>query len=309
MRTQLIFFGAVFCAQFGVSTIIGEMIIGVILGPNGVDLVPYEQFFRLAGVFGVRPIASRPRPAPPRLAALFASLCSTAWRAQVTLMIFESGLHVDFTMLKKVGGMATIVAIGGTFLPLLTGMVLIMLYDADQYTLWPVGLACGVTLAPTSVGMALKMLGERKQLGEEYGQLIVTAAFVDDIFSLVALTMLLQIGIAESSGDELSLWGVLKPLVFSTLFCCGGALMAMPLPRSPADGFVKKILLRWIGVFPEFVPQLVFWFRSRSSSEDAKAIEDAQGAILQEYGIKMEETGKHLIEVIRDSGAKLDAAP
>eukprot|EP01045_Picozoa_sp_COSAG04_P048911 COSAG04_NODE_19018_length_426_cov_26.550459_1_plen_106_part_10 len=98
-RTQLIFFGAVFCAQFGVSTIIGEMIIGVILGPNGVDLVPYEQFFRLAGVFGVRPIASRPRPAASR--CLFASLCSTAWRAQVTLMIFESGLHVDFTMLKK----------------------------------------------------------------------------------------------------------------------------------------------------------------------------------------------------------------
>ena len=38
----------------------------------------------------------------------------------------------------------------------------------------PVGLAAGVTLAPTSVGMALKMLGEKKQLGEEYGQLIVT---------------------------------------------------------------------------------------------------------------------------------------
>ena len=301
--------GAVVCAQFGVSTIIGEMIIGVILGPNGVDLVPYEQFFRLAGVFGVRPIA--PRRPQPRCASLpFCQLVlNRLARAQVTLMIFESGLHVDFTMLKKVGGMATVVAIGGTFLPLVTGMFLIMLYDADQYTLWPVGLACGVTLAPTSVGMALKMLGERKQLGEEYGQLIVTAAFVDDIFSLVALTMLLQIGIAESSGDELSLWGVLKPLVFSTLFCCGGALMAMPLPRSPADGFVKKVLLRWIGVFPEFVPQLVFWFRSRSSSEDAKAIEAAQDAILQEYGIKMEETGKHLIEVIRDSGAKLDAAP
>ena len=64
--------GAVVCAQFGVSTIIGEMIIGVILGPNGVDLVPYEQFFRLAGVFGVRPIAPR-RPGPAAALALLPS--------------------------------------------------------------------------------------------------------------------------------------------------------------------------------------------------------------------------------------------
>ena len=47
------------------------------------------------------------------------------------------------------------------------------------------------------------------------------AAFVDDILSLVALTMLLQIGIAESTGAELSLWRVAKPLVFSVLFCVG----------------------------------------------------------------------------------------
>ena len=51
------------------------------------------------------------------------------------------------------------------------------------------------------------------------------AAFVDDILSLVALTMLLQIGVAESTGEDLSLWRVAKPLVFSVLFCVGGALM------------------------------------------------------------------------------------
>lgn len=140
----------------------GEIIIGVVLGPNAADLVPYESFFRLAGLFGV------------------------------TLMIFESGLHVDFGMLKEVGAKATGVAILGTLMPLGSGMLLMMAFD-DTYTLWPVGLACGVTLAPTSVGMALKMLGEKKQLGEKYGQLIIAAAFIDDILSLVALTMLLQV--------------------------------------------------------------------------------------------------------------------
>jgi Kef-type K+ transport system membrane component KefB len=139
-----LFVAGVLCKRIGFSPIIGEMAVGVALGPNGVDLVPYEQFFRLAGVFGV------------------------------TLMIFESGLHVDFVMLRKVGLRASVVAVLGTFLPLLSGMFLMVAFDPDRYSIWPVGLAAGVTLAPTSVGMALKMLGEKKQLGEEYGQLIVT---------------------------------------------------------------------------------------------------------------------------------------
>eukprot|EP01050_Picozoa_sp_SAG11_P035101 SAG11_NODE_12704_length_689_cov_1.913559_1_plen_34_part_10 len=33
--------------QIGFSPIIGEICVGVALGPNSVNLVPYEQFFRL----------------------------------------------------------------------------------------------------------------------------------------------------------------------------------------------------------------------------------------------------------------------
>ena len=147
--------------QIGVSTIIGEMAVGVVMGPNVLNLVPDEDFFRLAGVFGV------------------------------TLMIFESGLHLDFAMLMKVGRLASIVAVLGNFLPLLSGMVVMTGFDRELYPLWPVGLAAGVTLAPTSVGMALKILGGRKQLSEEYGQLIVTAAFVTGARLLRVLLLLL----------------------------------------------------------------------------------------------------------------------
>jgi Kef-type K+ transport system membrane component KefB len=246
-----LFFAGQLCKLIKVSPIIGEIVIGVVLGPNAADLVPYESFFRLAGLFGV------------------------------TLMIFESGLHVDFVMLKKVGLRATAVAIVGTLLPLATGMLLIMALDSS-YKLWPVGLACGVTLAPTSVGMALKMLGEAKQLGEEYGQLIIAAAFIDDILSLVALTMLLQIGDAEASGEGVSLWGVFQPLVWSVLFCVGGAMLSYQVDRTPTDGFVKRILLRWVGFFPEFVPQLVMKL-GMSEQQQAKALADEQERILKEY--------------------------
>ena len=104
------------------------------------------------------------------------------------------------------------------------------------------------------------------------------AAFVDDILSLVALTMLLQIGVAESTGQELSLWAVGKPLVFSVLFCCGGALMAMPLKREKDDGAVKAKLLRWIGIFPEFVPGLMSWF-GHHGHEHHHYAQDLQGEI------------------------------
>ena len=132
---------------------------------------------------------------------------------------------------------------------------------------------------------------------------IVQAAFVDDILSLVALTMLLQIGVAESTGQELSLWAVLKPLVFSVLFCVGGALMAMPIKRGKDDGLVKSKLLRWIGIFPEFVPAVMVWFGHRGHEHHhyAEDLQEEQDKVLTEYGAKLEETaGKILAAFKRD---------
>lgn len=52
-----------FCQHVHLSPIVGEIVVGILLGPHGVDVVPFADFFQLAGVVGV------------------------------TLMIFESGLH------------------------------------------------------------------------------------------------------------------------------------------------------------------------------------------------------------------------
>ena len=264
------------CKKIRVSPIIGEICIGVVLGPNVAELVPFEQFFRLAGVFGV------------------------------TLMIFESGLHVDFDMLKKVGLRATGAALLGTFLPVLSGMALVYAFNSTSFPLWPVGIATGVSLAPTSVGMALPMLGEAKQLGEEYGQLIVTAAFVDDILSLVALTMrLLLIGSAKSSGNDLSLWSIFEPLVFSVLFCGGGMLLAYPLQLNPSDSATKRYLLSWIGIFPRAVPHLVLFVSSpRGAEQELSMMKDQQDTILREYGGKLMHTAEDLLEFVRQDFAQ-----
>jgi Kef-type K+ transport system membrane component KefB len=107
----------------------------------------------------------------------------------VSMMIFESGMHFDFERAKFVGPRACVVAVLGTFLPIGAGMGLIYAFGKPVY---PYGIAAGVSLAPTSVGIALRLLLEAKQLQKDFGQAIITAAFVDDILSLIAYNILFQ---------------------------------------------------------------------------------------------------------------------
>lgn len=111
--------------------------------------------------------------------------------AGVGLMIFESGMHFDFEKAQVVGPPAVAVAILGTILPLVVGTLLTVLFG---WPLMPDGIAAGTALAPTSVGIALRLLGEAGVLQENFGQAIITAAFVDDILSLVLFNVLFSLG-------------------------------------------------------------------------------------------------------------------
>jgi len=66
-------------------------------------------------------------------------------------------------------------------------------------------------LAPTSVGIALKLLLEAKQLQKNFGQCIITAAFVDDILSLILFNLLFSL----TSGD----FSIVKVVVFPVGGC------------------------------------------------------------------------------------------
>jgi Kef-type K+ transport system membrane component KefB len=108
----------------------------------------------------------------------------------VAMMIFESGLHFDFEQAKTVGPWACAVAVLGTFLPLVTGTALSLAYGFEMMD----SLSAGTALAPTSVGIALKLLHEAKALQMYFGQAVMTAAFVDDVLSLVLFSVLFNLG-------------------------------------------------------------------------------------------------------------------
>ncbi|KAJ1635934.1 Sodium/hydrogen exchanger family-domain-containing protein [Pavlovales sp. CCMP2436] len=146
----------------------------------------------------------------------------------VTLMVMESGLHVNFEAMRNVGVQAAGVAVFGALIPLASGLLFLYAVDRTRFPPWPIGLAVGVALAPTSVGLALKMLKEASRVQAREGQLIMAAAFLDDVISLVLLATLLEIGGAVS---------VARPFVFATIFCVVATLVcAMLLSAGCATG-------------------------------------------------------------------------
>merc|ERR1719261_622379 len=111
-------------------------------------------------------------------------------------MIFERGMHFDFEQAKTVGPWGCAVAVCGTLLPLVSGCALAVAFGFK----FKEGLSAGVALAPTSVGIALKLLHEAHALQLYFGQAVMTAAFVDDVLSLVLFNVLFSVG------DNMDFW-------------------------------------------------------------------------------------------------------
>merc|ERR1712136_248399 len=136
----------------------------------------------------------------------------------VALMIFESGMHFDFEKSRTVGGRAVAVAIAGTLLPLVSGAALTVAFG---YTLMYEGIAAGTALAPTSVGIALTLLHEAKQLQTDHGQVIIAAAFVDDILSLILFNFVFSLA------DGFSIMEVVVKPVLGITFMIVTALLGI----------------------------------------------------------------------------------
>ena len=88
------------------------------------------------------------------------------------------------------------------------------------------GLAAGFSLAPTSVGISLTLLSRAKQLNSRNGQIIMSAAFLDDIYSIICLVVLTNLG----KGNLNPVNHVVIPLISSFAFVGFGAVGSVYLP-------------------------------------------------------------------------------
>ena len=130
---------------------------GIAVGPHGLGIAPKPDALMMIGEFGL------------------------------VLMVLEAGVEVDLEQLALVGRRGVLVAFAGSLSPSRSApRSARWCSTCPRRARWPVG----ASLAPTSMGISLKVLQDGGVLGTPTGQLIIAAAVIDDVIALVLLSEL-----------------------------------------------------------------------------------------------------------------------
>ena len=206
--------------RFGIPSVIGELVAGLILGPSVLGVVSPDQTMKLLAEIGI------------------------------ILLLFEVGMDTDIFRFARTGAKPYVVAGVGFILPAVAGF-------GAAYWMFKLSLLAslfiGGTLTATSIGITVRVLADLKQRASDEAQIIVGAAVLDDILGVLALAFLYQfaesgeISIASTSkvGLYILLFMILAPLAAKLT----GSIIEYFDRRSESPGLLLTMVLSLILLF------------------------------------------------------------
>ena len=138
------------------------------------------------------------------------------------LLVIEAGIDIDLTTLKLIGSRGMLIALVGSILPIAIAFAVAIALDPSNIQS---AIAAGACFGPTSLGIAMNILRQAKLVNTPVGQLIVSAAVIDDMIALIILS---QLG---ALAGEVTVASVLVPIVSALAFLIiGGYAAVFTLP-------------------------------------------------------------------------------
>jgi glutathione-regulated potassium-efflux system ancillary protein KefC len=214
LSVSLVFLAAAVLAvplakKLGLSSIIGYLAAGIVIGPWGLKLVTDPHDMLHFAEFGV------------------------------VLMLFVIGLELEprrlWSLRKPIFGWGTAQMAGSTVLL----MGLAMLCGVG----WQLALVAALGLALSSTAIGLGVLGERNLMGTTGGQSLLSVALLQDIAAIpiLALVPLLVVGSSHVDSGGSGWWGAAKALGMIALIVLGGRLLLRPALRWIARSATPEI--------------------------------------------------------------------
>jgi Kef-type K+ transport system membrane component KefB len=195
------------CERASVPSIAGEIVAGMVIGPGVLNWVQPDGFIHSLADLGVM------------------------------FLLFRVGLEVRASELVRVGGIATLAALGGVVVPFAAGYLILTWFDAAPIQ----AIFVGAAMVATSVGITAKVLAERGLLNHRASRIVLVAAVIDDVLGLLVLAVVSSMAKGSVNMLQLGLTAVL------------------------AAGFVSIVVFWGVGTATRFLP----WVKQRLKIAEA----------------------------------------
>lgn len=166
--------------RLGQPSVLGELIVGVLLGPSVLGLIEATDILSTFSTLGV------------------------------ILLMFIAGLETDLDEFKRAGKASTFVGFGGIIFPLFLGYFVGVMMDLTNLQAW----FLGVILSATSISISVQALKEMNYLKTREGTTILGAAVLDDVVVMIILAFLMSFA---GGGDVALTTLVIKKVLFFVL--------------------------------------------------------------------------------------------
>ncbi|MDH7569572.1 MAG: cation:proton antiporter [Armatimonadota bacterium] len=207
--------GAELFERFRQPAVVGEILAGVIVGPQVLQLV-------------------RPTEVTLALSEL-----------GVIFLLFLVGLETRPADLFKVGKDAIFVALGGVLVPFFFGYTAMVLWGGEAI----VALFAGTVLVATSVGITVQVLGRIGVVSSDAARIILAAAIIDDILGLLALAVVSGFARGEGVDTRQIVVTAVSALLFTgVMVAYGGRVVARARPALERLRIAHSLYIAAIGL-------------------------------------------------------------
>jgi len=196
--------GGYISLKLGQPSVLGELAVGIILGPSVFDMLNWALF------------------TDKHLGEAIAHIAELG----VLLLMFIAGLDLHLSDLAKSGKVSAFAGTLGVLLPLGMGYGLARSFSFDHQS----ALFIGLILAATSVSISAQTLMELKVLRTRVGIGLLGAAVFDDILVVLGLSIFVAL-VAEAGGLWSVVWIAVRMLLYMGVAAAAGIALLPKLSR------------------------------------------------------------------------------
>ncbi len=190
--------GGEIAKKLGQPAVLGEIFVGIILGPSFMGLINLEAKTSLLTAI-----------VPIKLGELEFTINALIFLAEVGLIVllFQVGIENDYRVLKRTGWTAVSAAVSGVLFPFFFGALTFLVFDIFFPNYDPalssspekIAIFIGATMVATSIGISVRVLADLDKIHTQVARIMLGAAVIDDVLGLMMLSMATSLVTGELS--------------------------------------------------------------------------------------------------------------